>query len=48
MSKYNKAWMALASLALTVVSFYFSDASWLPFVVQAAGVFGVYTVRNSK
>lgn len=45
-SKYNKFWVALAGVALSALSFYFSDASWLPFVIQAAAAIGVYQVTN--
>lgn len=46
LAPYNKTIVALLSIALSVLSYYFTDASWLPFVVQAAGVLGVYQVPN--
>ena len=46
LSKYNKFIVALAGVGLSVLSFYFSDATWLPFVIQAAAALGVYQVEN--
>lgn len=48
MQKYNKFLIALAGVALSALSFYFSDAAWLPFVIQAAAALGVYATPNQK
>lgn len=48
LSRYNKTIVALAGVALSALAYYFSDATWLPFVFQAAAVFGVYQVANKE
>lgn len=48
LAPYSKFIIALAGVALSALSYYYSDASWLPFVVQAAAAVGVYAVPNKK
>ncbi len=48
LSRYSKFIVALAGVALSALSYYFSDASWLPFVIQAAAALGVFQVKNTK
>lgn len=47
-SRYRKFIVALIGVGLSALSFYFADASWLPFVIQAVAALGVYQVPNSK
>lgn len=48
MQKYNKFLVAVLGVGLSALSFYYSDATWLPFVIQAAAALGVYATPNKK
>lgn len=48
MEKYNKFLVVLVGVVLSALSYYFSDATWLPFVIQAAAALGVYATPNKK
>lgn len=45
---YAKFWTALGTLGLSLLARYFGTAMWLPDVLQAAGVLGVFVVPNKK
>jgi uncharacterized membrane protein len=46
MQKYSKFIVALVTAVIAGLSYLYSDASWLPVVVNFAGALGVYQVRN--
>lgn len=45
-AKYRKFIVALVGVAVSVLTYYFADASWVPFVIQALAAVGVYAVPN--
>lgn len=48
LQKYNKFLVALVTALVAGLTYLYSDASWLPLVVNLAGALGVYSVPNKR
>lgn len=48
MTKYNKFIVAIVTAIIAGLSYLYADAQWLPIVINLAGAFGVYQVRNGE
>lgn len=47
-AKYAKFWVAMGGFGVSLLTTYFSEAAWLPSVLQLLTALGVFTVPNKK
>lgn len=46
LQRYNKFTVAIVTAIISGLSILYSDATWLPIVINLAGALGVYTMPN--
>lgn len=48
LGRYNKFLVAFVTACISGLTVLYSDANWLPIVINLAGALGVYQVRNKE